>query len=294
MNMTIKQTYTFLVVIGLLSGCTVAHAELSPSLFRIESLGEMPTRSRACHVFSDKKTAFPVAVYSDTAATLDIRADLIQTSSGLAVFLKKDLAVADGIALKPDTFSLIKPEFEIPEVNAPTHAVLRLKWCEAGGKDGRPFKEVINIVAYPPKKKLNSKMKKLIDWIEDDQNLGLAVFGEKNPFRNLLQSFEVEFEDLGESIPEQWEDDMFYLGSGDADEIDAIFTGRSGRLPDNPHLIIFAEDVKTMLPGLYPTPMRGSGIVIKLFFPELYQYRSPQAQHLFYELLSGWAGTSLQ
>ena len=228
-----------------------------------------------------------LAVVADVDGELNVQADLLQISTSLAVPVRKDIPVAERLQVAAGQPKSIEFKLEIPNVKSVASFLLRLRWSQSDKRG--VFRDSLAITVYPPRTSCLEETAKLVAALGQRKGGRVTVFGAENAFRGFLAESHAEYEDLGESVPDRWEPDCFYLGSGSLREIEEVFEGRHGRLPDRPCLAMLVRDLPDLLPGVYSSTGAPAGAVLeKVNLPGLKQLNDPGAHATVNRLLSSW------
>jgi len=140
-------------------------------------------------------------------------------------------------------------------------------------------------VVYPAG--LDAQLKALVIAAQAQGSGKIAVFGKSSDLRSALQSVSIPFEDIGESLPDELDLSVVYLGQCSQRDSDTLGL----RVRSRGRVIAFVSD-STQLPGVYWNPL-SAGYLARVTMPLLLDFpRSPQRLAALLELFQHAFSTS--
>lgn len=235
---TLVKRFCFLL---LLSGPGVSFliAE-SPVLFPVMVSGD-ESGTWNVSVFSGEVSVIPFRFIAKDGITHQMTYDLIQITSGLAAPVEKAVRIGSFSSDEGDTLQRMSLKVSLPEVERISQFLCRIT-SQSGNEESILLAQVFFTV-YPPKQETEKEISSLIETVIEDQGGEVILFGDENPYLDLLDTMGVDVEDLTGKIPTSWADHDLMIGAGTQQQLQRILEVRQGRLPDQ-GILIWVEPIQ--------------------------------------------------
>jgi hypothetical protein len=221
---------------------------------------------------------------TDPSHKVTVRASIYQLAGAIAAPVSQNIPVVQELPFDHSLAHFENWKLALPAVRHPTGFEVRFAAQSDGGGDWKPVGSV-RVVAYPSD--LGGQLKELVAAAQTNGAGRIAVFGTSPELKAALQSVSIPFEEAGETLPDELDLSLVYLGQCTSREVESI----AARTRTPGRLMIFTHD-PSHLPGIYRTESRG-GFVTKVTLPLLLDFaRSPQNQNAFLTLLQNAFQTS--
>lgn len=216
-------------------------------------------------------------VAADPGQHMNVRAGLQQLTSALAAPLAAGLPVARELTFERSLARLEKWKVTLPAVRQPTQVQLHFEAQSGAGQPWQPAGSA-RLVIYPSD--LAEEGKKALAELAQRDAGRLAVFGGSARIKAALREWGVDFEDVGDTLPQQLDRSLIYLGESAPGDLEDLRS--RDKLPGR--LLLFVDD-PALLPGVYWSD-HGNDFLAKVTLPIWTDFaRSPQRQAAFFNLL---------